>query len=402
MQNLSKQSTLSNLAVHTSFLKRNMANGSQIDSIYTDFSKAFDKVDHALLIFKLEKYGVRGSLLEWFKSFLTDRTQRIKFQSKLSDPIEVRSGVPQGAVLSPLLFKLFNNDLTLILLGCILSLFADDLKISLIIRSLNDTQVLQDALHKLRLWCLRNGMSLNEDKCYVITFTRSNDYIDGAYMINNTLLRRVFDIRDLGVILDSKLNFKKQIDKVVASGKTILGFVKRRAKEFQDPYLTKQLFNTLVLPVIEYVSPIWAPYRDVDIKRIESIQKQFLLFALRHLGFTGPQLPPYRNRLLLIDMIPLEERRRLASALLVFDILKSNINVPELKDRLTVNSNHYSTRSRRFLREEIHHSDFAYYEVISTGIRNFNSFAEHFDQVISKNTFKNRIMTQMKTIFNLG
>ena len=146
------------------------------------------------------------------------------------------------------------------------SCFADDLKISLIIKALKDARTLQAAIDTLKLWCTRNGADLNDGKCYVISFTRSNDYIDGGYEINGTTLKRVNTIRDLGVILDSKLTFKPQIEKVVASGKSILGFIKRRAREFQDPYLTKQLFNTLVLPVVEHVSPIWAPYREVDKK----------------------------------------------------------------------------------------------------------------------------------------
>ena len=395
----SGKSTLTNLAVHTSFLRSNMAKHLQIDSIYTDFSKAFDKVDHALLLFKLERYGIRGKLLEWFKSYLSDRTQRVKFKNELSDPIVVKSGVPQGAVLSPLLFKSFNNDLIRLLIGCTLSLFADDLKVSKVVKSMTDVNTLQLALNVLTLWCIRNGMFLNEEKCYVITFARSNNFINGDYTINDTSLRRVSEIRDLGVILDSKLTFKKQIDRIVSSGQTILGFMKRRAKEFVDPYLTKKLFNTLVLPVIEYVSPIWAPYREVDIKRIESIQKQFLIFALRHLGFSGPQLPSYKSRLLLIDMIPLESRRRMASGLLAFDLIKGTITVEELRVRISDNASTYSTRNRRLLREDLHHSDFAYNDVISRAIRDFNTFSNLFEPNMSKTTFKNRIMQEKKTLF---
>ena len=394
----SGKSTLTNLATHTTFLRLNMAKGHQIDTIYTDFSKAFDVVDHALLLFKLERYGIRGKLLEWIKSFLRNRTQRIKFQSILSEPINVKSGVPQGGVLSPLLFKTFNNDIALILLHCIISSFADDLKISIIIKSLLDVTTLQNALTALSIWCRNNGMLLNEKKCNVITFARSNNIIEGEYVINDTPLLRVSQIRDLGVILDSKLTMKKQIDKIVSSGRSILGFVKRRAKEFESPYLTKKFFTTFVLPVVEYVSPIWAPYRQVDCNRIESIQKQFLIFALRHLGFQGPQLPPYESRLLLIDMTPLVSRRKLASALLAFDLLQDNIKVPELRSRFIVNSNQHSTRSRRYIREELHHTDFAFFDVISTAIRNFNTYASFFDPAISKKSFKDKILTKMKTL----
>ena len=193
---------------------------------------------------------------------------------------------------------------------------------------------------------------------------------------------------------------KKQIDKVVSSGRSILGFVKRRAKEFQSPYLTKRLFNTFVIPVIEYVSPIWSPHRQVDCKRIESIQKQFLIFALRHLGFQGPRLPPYESRLLLIDMIPLHSRRKLASTLFAFDLLQNNIKVPELQSRLIINTNQHSTRSRKFLREELHHTDFAAFDTINSAIRNFNEFAIFFDPAFGKETFKFRILTKMKTLHN--
>ena len=396
----SGKSTLTNLATHTSYIRLNMAKGSQVDSIYTDFSKAFDKVDHGLLLFKLGRYGIRGPLLAWLGSYLSDRSQRVKFASKTSEPIIVRSGVPQGRVLSTLLFKLFNNDLPHLLDEVEVSLFADDLKMSKIIKSHADTIILQQAANTTRQWCLDNFMYLNESKCLVISFTRRNEIVDGNYSIGGTILLRVNSVKDLGVILDSKLNFKKQVDKIVSSGNSILGFIKRRAKEFDDPYLTKQLFSTLVLPVVEYVSSIWAPYRDIDIKRLESIQKQFLIFALRHLGFSGPQLPAYRSRLLLLNMIPLEDRRNVAYALLAFDLIRGNVIANELKNRIIINNNQHSTRSRRFLREELHHSDFSYNDVVSRAIRNFNSNSDLYDESVSKNTFKSRIINKLKCLRN--
>ena len=94
-------------------------------------------------------------------------------------------------------------------------------------------------------------------------------------------------------------------------------------------------------------------------------------------------------------MISLEDRRRLASTLFTFDLLKNNINVKELKDRLIINTNRYTTRTRKFLKEENHRTDFAYFDVVSTAIRNFNLVASLFDTNCSKKTFRNRIMIQI-------
>lgn len=401
------RSTLSNLATHTSFIRKELAEGNQVDSIYTDFSKAFDKVDHGILTYKLEKYGIRGSLLTWFKSFLSERTQTVKSETAQSDPFILTSGVPQGGVLAPLLFKVHINDFFFLVdeLNCVLgteinsSGFADDYKGSAVIKSTDDTLVLQKLIELLVEWVKNNAMCLNIKKCIVITFSRKNDVIDGNYYMDKTRLTRANTVRDLGVILDSKLTFKHQIDKVVSTGRSVLGFVKRRAKDFNNPYLTKLLYTTLVLPAIEYAGIIWAPYNVTDMSRVESIQKQFLLFALRHLGFTGYRLPQYESRLLLINMIPIGKRFTLSSALFAFDLLRSNIKVSELCNRIHLNNHTHSTRGRRYLVEDQHLTNFSYNDVVSAAIRNFNTYSKFYEPTISKETFKKRILDDMKKLF---
>lgn len=123
------RSTCTNLTEFTSFALQSIESGKQVDVVYTDFSKAFDRIHHGILFRKLENLGVHSSLLAWIKSYLTDRSQYIMIQGRHSRVFRVKSGVPQGSHLGPLLFILFINDIVESLQHCRCLLFADDSKL---------------------------------------------------------------------------------------------------------------------------------------------------------------------------------------------------------------------------------------------------------------------------------
>lgn len=174
----------------------------------------------------------------------------------------------------------------------------------------------------------------------------------------------------------------------------MLGFIKRRASEFNNVRVSKTLYCSFVRPILEYCCFIWMPHQTIFIREIESIQKQFLIFALRHIYDPRDykNFPNYHYRLKVLELKTLEERRELLSSCFIFDIVKRNINIKYFNDRVLPNNDVRQTRHTKFLKEIQHRTDYGKNEPINRGIVLFNNYFDCFNSEYSKLTYKKNII----------
>ncbi|XP_075162973.1 uncharacterized protein LOC142235596 [Haematobia irritans] len=319
-----KRSTITNLLEFTCLVNDAFRDRFQTDTIYTDFSKAFDKVNHALLLHKLDMIGFSDPLLRWFHSYLIGRTQYVKFGSATSRPITVTSGVPQGSHLGPVLFCLFINDLPSVVKFSNILMFADDVKIFRSYNNPDERRYLQFDLDNFYDWCETNLMELNISKCKLMRFSRRTVF-ESSYSIRTNELEAVDSFKDLGLLMDQRLNFRQHVSMAISKAFVTLGFMKRWSKEFRDYSITKILYTSLVRSNLEYGSIIWDPYYTIHSNKIESVQKQFLLFCLRHRGWDRQSLPSYQFRLNLIKLPSLQSRRTMLNISFIMNIIQDQI-----------------------------------------------------------------------------
>ena len=230
-----------------------------MDAIYTDLSAAFDKMNHEIALAKFKKLGFDYNSLKWLRSYLIGRSMSVKIGDHVSPSFPVSSGVPQGSHLGPLLFLLYMNDVNFVL-DCLTLSYADDLKLYYVIKHPNDAVFLQQQLQIFANWCRLNRMLLNVSKCLVISFGRKALPFLHDYCLDNTNLKRETTVKDLGILLDSKLTFKDHVSYIVSKASSQLGFIFRFAKQFKDIYCLKSLYCALVRPILEYSAVVWSPY----------------------------------------------------------------------------------------------------------------------------------------------
>ena len=290
-----------------------------VDSVYLDFSKAFDKVDHGIVVKKLSLLGVRGKLLQWIESFLASRIQKVVVNGVLSEEVAVVSGVPQGSVIGPLLFLILLGDIDSNIASSFLSSFADDTRISIGLSNVTQASALQSDLEAVYQWADENNMSFNNLKFEVLRYGGNTTLklITSYTSSNGTIIDAKEHVRDLGVTMSSNGNFSEHIRKMCQSARNMCSWILRTfADRSHDLMLTT--WKTLVIPILDYCSQLWSPHKQGDIQLIEDVQKCFT----RRIPLHGKN-NCYWERLRSLRLYSLERRRERYRIIYVWKILEN-------------------------------------------------------------------------------
>ena len=299
---VSGRSTVTQLLKYLDQCAEITSNGGIVDSIYFDFSKAFDTVPHRRLMAKLQSNGIDGKVLSWIGGFLSDREQVVRVNGELSLPKPVISGIPQGSVLGPLLFVIYINDLPDVVSSNVL-LFADDTKLFRQVSCREDALQLQKDIDALTRWSDDWLLKFNIKKCHVLSVGKfSNTQYTHRYSLGQEELEHVFEEKDLGVIIEMDLNFQEHISTKIKKANGIMGLI-RRTFCYLDAELFKKLYTTFVRPHLEYAQSVWSPHLRSQIKQLENVQIRATKLV------DGMKDMEYSDRLRMLDLPTLLYRR---------------------------------------------------------------------------------------------
>ena len=285
-------------------------------SIFFDISKAFDRVWHAGLINKLHAIGIRDNLLNWFKSYLSNRTQAVVIRGETSSYKKIPAGVPQGSVLGPLLFLIYINDIVNGIDSNI-KLFADDTSIYLAIDDVNRrTHILNSDMVRINEWASSWKVDFNPDKTELLTITTKRQPETLPLHFGNATLVEKSEHKHLGVILQNNCKWEKQINYIISKAKLQVACFRSNKYKLSRKAL-EILYNSFILPHFDYCDTIWDNCSQTLSDELEKLNQdaiRTIIGAVR--GTSHHKL--YNES----GILPLKERRRRHKLILYFKIIK--------------------------------------------------------------------------------
>ena len=276
-------------------ITKSLENNEYVVGVFLDFSKAFDTVNHDILLKKLDHYGIRGNALAWFKSYLHGREQFVTYNGTPSKTKIITCGVPQGSILGPLLFLIYINDLSKLCKELMSILFADDTNMFKNGKDLNHLQnVINCELQSVSTWLKVNKLSLNIKKTHFMVFSNkrgSHDPID--IRIDGERIHEVLKTKFLGVIIDKNLSWKDHITYISGKIARGLGMIIKTRKYLNKSALMS-LYYSFIYPYITYCNHIWGTACISHLNKLIVLQKK----AIRIISgakFRAPSAPLFSS-----------------------------------------------------------------------------------------------------------
>ena len=253
---------------------RAVSEGKEIRIVFCDVSRAFDRVWHRGLLFKLHKCGITGSLLTWLTNYLSDRYQRVVLNGQFSSWMLIQAGVPQGSVLGPLLFLIFINDITYVVKHCQIRMFADDTSLFIEVDDrIRTAELIEQDLEAISAWAKSWLVKFSPPKTEsLIISNKSNLAEHPPIHMDGSALKEVTHHKHVGIILSRDLSWHNHICSIEKKARSVLN----RLSQFKytlDRRSLERVYMSNIRPIMEYGDVIWAGGNQTDLERLDMIQK---------------------------------------------------------------------------------------------------------------------------------
>ena len=388
-----KHSTVHALLNMTEDIRHAIDNDFLVCGVFIDLKKAFDTVDHSILLKKMDYYGLRGITNNWFKSYLTNRYQYVTINGHKSTHALMRFGVPQGSVLGPLLFLIYINDLHFAIKNSTTRHFADDTNIIIKNKSAKVlTRDLNVDLAQLTKWLRANKISLNTKKTELLIFCSKQRKIsyDIKVKINGKKLIPVNHIKYLGVYIDCHLDWTFHTNILSTKLSRAVGILSK-VRHYVPKEVLHNIYHGIFSSILNYGSIIWGQKSTNHIKRIENIQNK----AIRTMNFVARNTQTnilYKNS----KILKFTDQIKVKNFLLVHDSINGQLPY-SLRDTFTLTKNNHPIQTRHsayytMIQPRIHTVNYGEYSIKFQAVKLWNKIMHKFPE---KNLqFKSRIFTK--------